>query len=248
MDVLVIFDKTADESLYQPLLSGLDSGFKVFFEQVSAYNNLEKLQSILNNNHYDLVISGGSLGAHLPGLIAANTKKPVLGLPLASQWEGLDALMSLQQSPFGLPVLTSAPDRTSVIIQFLRHLQKKNAKDLLQMHLVLAPGLSEAAYVKEELNRTHELAASKDIQLSVSSKPEPEAFNIVLVHATEAVRSDILAIHVPLQAPEQHRFHAAAAIDVLHWVQKGGLWVGVNNTRNAILGYLRFSECLSKND
>ena len=245
MNVLVIFDKTSDESLYQPLLSGLKSDFSVHFEQISAYENLGVLQEMLSQSNYDLVISGGAMAAHLPGLIAANTEKPVLGLPLASQWEGLDALISLQQSPFGLPVLTSAPDRSSAIIKFLRNIQTKQASHLKAMHLVIAPGLSEAAYVAEELKRTQELALSKEITLTISSEPDSEALNIILVHAAEAVRSDILAIHVPLQAPEQHRFHAAAAIDVLHWVQKGGLWVGVNNTRNAILGYLRFADLLN---
>lgn len=242
MNVLVIFDKNSDESLYQPLLSGLKPDFSVQFEQISAYENLGTLQDVLSRKNYDLVISGGALAASLPGLIAANTDKPVLGLPLASQWEGLDALMSLQQMPFGLPVLSSAPDRSSTLITFLRQVQNLKAEAFKHMHLVIAPGLSDAAYVAEEITRTKELAQSRGVTLSIDSEPHPVALNIVLVHAAEAVRADLFAIHVPLQAPEQHRFHAAAAVDVLHWVQKGGLWVGVNNTRNAILGYLRFGS------
>lgn len=244
LKILVIFDSTSDESLYQPLLSGLQPNFQVQFEQISAFENLSVLQAVLARQNYDLVISGGCLAAHLPGLIVANTSKPVLGLPLASQWEGLDALMSLQQMPFGLPVLTAAPDRSSALLYFLRQWQQQPAERFRRLHLVIAPGLSDAAYVAEELKRTHELAQAREIQLSESSEPDPEALNIVLVHAAEAVRPELLAIHVPLQAPEHHRFHAASALDVLNWVQRGGLWVGVNNTRNAILGFQRCAAAL----
>jgi 5-(carboxyamino)imidazole ribonucleotide mutase len=56
---------------------------------------------------FDLIIAAAGMAAHLPGVIAANTTLPVIGVPLSgSDLRGLDALFSIVQMPAGIPVAT----------------------------------------------------------------------------------------------------------------------------------------------
>jgi 5-(carboxyamino)imidazole ribonucleotide mutase len=56
-----------------------------------------------------VIIAGAGMAAHLPGVIAAETTLPVIGVPLAgSELGGLDALYSIVQMPSGVPVATMA--------------------------------------------------------------------------------------------------------------------------------------------
>ncbi len=58
---------------------------------------------------FSLVIAAAGMAAHLPGVIAANTILPVIGVPLASsELRGVDALYSIVQMPPGIPVATVA--------------------------------------------------------------------------------------------------------------------------------------------
>ncbi len=54
--------------------------------------------------YYDASIVIAGLSAALPGVIAAYTSKPVIGVPVASELMGLDALLSIVQMPAGVPV------------------------------------------------------------------------------------------------------------------------------------------------
>ena len=53
-------------------------------------------------------ICAAGMAAHLAGAVAANTLKPVIGVPIAGSLEGLDALLSTVQMPGGIPVATVA--------------------------------------------------------------------------------------------------------------------------------------------
>jgi phosphoribosylaminoimidazole carboxylase PurE protein len=55
-------------------------------------------------NGYDVVICGAGLSAALPGVVAAHTRLPVIGVPLSAALGGLDALLSTVQMPPGVPV------------------------------------------------------------------------------------------------------------------------------------------------
>ena len=57
----------------------------------------------------EVIIAGAGCAAHLPGVIAANTSIPVLGVPLqATVLDGMDALLAIVQMPGGIPVGTLA--------------------------------------------------------------------------------------------------------------------------------------------
>ena len=54
------------------------------------------------------IIAGAGGAAHLPGMLAAKTIVPVLGVPVQSRLQGLDSLLSIVQMPNGVPVATFA--------------------------------------------------------------------------------------------------------------------------------------------
>lgn len=80
----------------------------------SAHRNPEKTIGLAQNaksEGIEVIIAGAGLAAHLPGIIAANTTLPVLGIPFASgALNGLDSLFSIVQMPPGVPVACLAID------------------------------------------------------------------------------------------------------------------------------------------
>ena len=61
------------------------------------------------DNGFGVIIAAAGKAAHLAGAMAANTVLPVIGIPVkASEFDGLDALLSTVQMPSGIPVATVA--------------------------------------------------------------------------------------------------------------------------------------------
>ena len=79
---------------------------------VSAHRTPDKLFTFAENaqqNGYKVIIAGAGGAAHLPGMIAAKTLVPVLGVPVkSSMLSGMDSLYSIVQMPKGIPVGTLA--------------------------------------------------------------------------------------------------------------------------------------------
>jgi 5-(carboxyamino)imidazole ribonucleotide mutase len=63
-----------------------------------------------------VIIAGAGGAAHLPGMLAAKTRVPVLGVPVQSQaLNGMDSLLSIVQMPAGIPVATFAIGRAGAV-------------------------------------------------------------------------------------------------------------------------------------
>ncbi|UBX49466.1 5-(carboxyamino)imidazole ribonucleotide mutase [Providencia alcalifaciens] len=81
-------------------------------EIVSAHRTPDKLFSFAENakqNGFEVIIAGAGGAAHLPGMLAAKTLVPVLGVPVQSAaLSGVDSLYSIVQMPKGIPVGTLA--------------------------------------------------------------------------------------------------------------------------------------------
>ena len=92
------------------VLTTLNIPFHV--EIVSAHRTPDKLFSFAEQasaNGLDVIIAGAGGAAHLPGMIAAKTLVPVLGVPVQSAaLSGVDSLYSIVQMPRGIPVGTLA--------------------------------------------------------------------------------------------------------------------------------------------
>lgn len=81
-------------------------------EIVSAHRTPDKLFEYAQNAQsrgLEIIIAGAGGAAHLPGMVAAKTSLPVLGVPMMSRaLQGLDSLLSIVQMPAGVPVATFA--------------------------------------------------------------------------------------------------------------------------------------------
>ena len=87
---------------------------KIKFETkiVSAHrtpNRMYEFAKKAEKNNISVIIAGAGGSAHLPGMIAALTRIPVIGVPIESKkLKGLDSLLSIAQMPKGIPVGTVA--------------------------------------------------------------------------------------------------------------------------------------------
>lgn len=88
-------------------------------EVVSAHRTPDKLFSYAETARgrgIEVIIAGAGGAAHLPGMCAAKTSLPVLGVPVQSQaLNGLDSLLSIVQMPGGVPVGTLAIGKAGAI-------------------------------------------------------------------------------------------------------------------------------------
>lgn len=87
---------------------GIDYDTKV----ISAHrmpDTLTKFGRDARNGGYNVIIAGAGGAAHLPGMLAANTTLPVIGVPVKTRTlSGMDSLLSIVQMPGGVPVATMA--------------------------------------------------------------------------------------------------------------------------------------------
>ena len=86
---------------------------------VSAHRTPERMYKFSKNaekNNVSVIIAGAGGSAHLPGMIAALTSVPVIGVPIESKkLKGLDSLLSIAQMPKGIPVGTVAIGKDGAI-------------------------------------------------------------------------------------------------------------------------------------
>jgi phosphoribosylaminoimidazole carboxylase PurE protein len=89
------------------LLKKLDVPFEI--EVSSAHRTPERTIELVKEfeqNGVEVIIAAAGGAAHLPGVIAAHTLLPVLGVPIQSALSGIDSLYSIVQMPGGIPVAT----------------------------------------------------------------------------------------------------------------------------------------------
>jgi 5-(carboxyamino)imidazole ribonucleotide mutase len=110
--VSIIMGSTSDLPVMEAAAKFLNE-MKIPFEMnaLSAHRTPEKVEEFVRNAEkrgIRVIIAAAGMAAHLPGVIAAMTTLPVIGVPIKSSLEGLDAMLSILQMPPGIPVATVA--------------------------------------------------------------------------------------------------------------------------------------------
>jgi 5-(carboxyamino)imidazole ribonucleotide mutase len=107
----IVVGSESDRELMQPALDELDAhGIAHEFEVRSAHRQPDAVAEWAKSARargLRVLIAGAGLAAALPGVVAAHTDLPVIGVPLRSSksiLDGLDALLSIVQMPPGVPV------------------------------------------------------------------------------------------------------------------------------------------------
>lgn len=113
MKALVVMGSDSDYGVMKDCLSTLKK-FEIEFECVvcSAHRTPEKSRELAKSAQkkgFSCIIAAAGKAAHLPGVIAAYTTLPVIGVPIKSDaLDGMDALLAIAQMPPGIPVATVA--------------------------------------------------------------------------------------------------------------------------------------------
>lgn len=113
MDVAVVMGSISDYPKIQGTLDILNE-LKISYDKqvISAHRMPSELQAFgrsSKHEHYRVIIAAAGGAAHLPGMLAANTTLPVIGIPIkTSTLNGMDSLLSIVQMPAGVPVATVA--------------------------------------------------------------------------------------------------------------------------------------------
>ena len=111
--VAICMGSQSDWRTMQDAASMLDDlGATYEVKIISAHRTPARLTAFAETAHksgFAVIIAGAGGAAHLPGMLAANTHLPVLGVPVESAaLKGMDSLLSIVQMPAGVPVGTLA--------------------------------------------------------------------------------------------------------------------------------------------
>ena len=118
MKVAILMGSKSDLEIMKKASAVLDD-FNVPYEMkvISAHRTPDLMMEFGKNakkNGYDVIIAGAGGAAHVPGMLAAITPVPVIGIPIWSKdFNGTDALLSIVQMPSGIPVATVGIDRAA---------------------------------------------------------------------------------------------------------------------------------------
>jgi len=108
--VSIIMGSVSDLPILEKAAKVLND-FEIPFEMqaLSAHRTPAEVENFAKNAQsrgVEVIIAAAGMAAHLPGVIASMTTLPVIGLPINSGLEGMDALLAIVQMPPGIPVAT----------------------------------------------------------------------------------------------------------------------------------------------
>ena len=108
--VSIIMGSTSDLPVMEKAAKFLNE-MEIPFEMnaLSAHRTPEKVEEFAKgayNKGIRVIIAGAGMAAHLPGVIAAMTPIPVIGVPIKASLDGMDSLLAIVQMPPGIPVAT----------------------------------------------------------------------------------------------------------------------------------------------
>ena len=108
--VLILIGSKSDANYAEECQAILDKlGIENHLEISSAHrqpDRTDELAKTAADKGYEVIICMAGMAAALPGVVAARTTLPVIGVPLPATLEGIDALLAIAQMPSGIPVAT----------------------------------------------------------------------------------------------------------------------------------------------
>lgn len=137
VQVSIIIGSDSDKELSEAAATILKE-FSAEYEQrtLSAHRNPKTLTEYVDTTDAQVFICIAGLAAALPGAVAAQTIKPVIGVPKEVKLGGIDALLSIVQMPTGVPVATvgidAAKNAAFLAIEILAITNKQQKEKLLE--------------------------------------------------------------------------------------------------------------------
>jgi 5-(carboxyamino)imidazole ribonucleotide mutase len=104
MDILIILGSKSDMPVAEKAAKVLDElDVKYEITVASAHRTPERVEELVKNTEAKVIVAIAGLAAALPGVCAAHTTKPVIGVPVSGKLN-MDAILSMVQMPKGIPV------------------------------------------------------------------------------------------------------------------------------------------------
>jgi len=187
--ILIIFGSKSDSEVYNKIEKQLEKD-KITYKTAicSAHRNPEELDKLIKETDAKLIIAGAGLAAHLPGVIASKTTKPVIGVPVNANFEGVDSLLSIMQMPGGIPVLCTAVN---------------GGNSLKKIKLILSP--PHRVYIKggknnKRVQKCIEMLNNFEIKYGFSDSFDPNDVNINFFDLNKGPddNENCLIINVPI--------------------------------------------------
>ncbi|MCU0378829.1 MAG: 5-(carboxyamino)imidazole ribonucleotide mutase [Bacteroidales bacterium] len=145
--ISIIMGSTSDLKVMEKAAEVLES-MQIPFEMnaLSAHRTPEEVEKFArgaSSRGIKVIIAGAGMAAHLPGVIAAMTPLPVIGVPIMASLDGLDALLAIVQMPPGIPVATVAIDGAMNAGILAAQMLATGNPDLMQKTIAYKEGLKQ---------------------------------------------------------------------------------------------------------
>ena len=139
--ISIIMGSTSDLPVMEKAAKFLDE-MEVPFEinALSAHRTPSEVEAFAQGaaaRGLKVIIAGAGMAAALPGVIAASTTLPVIGVPIKGMLDGLDALLSIVQMPPGIPVATvgvNGAQNAAILALEMLALSDANLAERLRRH------------------------------------------------------------------------------------------------------------------
>ena len=164
MDVAIIMGSDSDWGVMKKAVELLhEFDIKIEVNVASAHRTPQRVQDFVKKCHDEdvkIFIAAAGCAAHLAGVVAAYTTKPVIGVPInAEPFKGWDSLLSTVQMPSGIPVATMAVNGAKNAALFAAEilaLSDEKVKDKLAKYReeMVAEVERKADYVKRAFSET----------------------------------------------------------------------------------------------
>lgn len=228
--VLVIFGSDSDKAVFNPLMENLAARkVSARLEICSAHRDPKKLAELLEKSKEKLAIAGAGLSAALPGFVASHSDKLVLGVPVNSNYSGLDSLLSIHQMPKGFSVLGVGIEAIGEAAEAAEKILKKKKKVVI---VNSEPGGKVEERVEACRKKLGELNIEFGEQEDDSYTDKSAVYiDFIDVEKVQAVDPEgKLVIFVPVKENSDKK--DAIKLSVL---AGKGLWVGLGRGENAAI-------------
>jgi phosphoribosylcarboxyaminoimidazole (NCAIR) mutase len=166
-----------------------------------------------------VIISGAGMAAALPGVIAAEVTCPVIGVPCADNFDGLDSMLSTLNMPPGIPVLTTGVECAEEAARAAVKIVSAKGKIFVNIRIKYA-------------EKAADTLSQMDIPYELSYNLQDEGVNIKFVELDDIKKqqeSDKLIIYCPIVDKSTAK-DSMKLLDIRH-----GLWVSLNRADNAAI-------------
>lgn len=236
MKIQVMFGSLSDERVYSPLTKSLQKCGEAKMDVASAHRDPDKVRDLVQNGGADVFVAGAGLAAHLPGVVASLTTKPVFGIAVNGAFAGLDSFLSIVQMPKGVPVMAVTEENAESVADLLLRWQNLPTDRIC---LNWNREYESSAAMSAALDKMKELSG-----VPVEWVPVDHPMGLgQIITPSESPTMTGLNILVCEKSQLQH---TSLALEFFSKAKMMGAWVGANNVDNLVLQWKKLVQLKGK--